>query len=85
MHRRRVYGRFSDEPTKMMAGPNERAQILIHLLDESGAMQGCAPRDPWLLRSPGWRLADYGVTLIGLTLYPSTSITAALPSREPIG
>jgi hypothetical protein len=47
MHRRRVYGRFSDEPTEMMAGPNERAQILIQALDESGAIQGCALCDPW--------------------------------------
>jgi hypothetical protein len=49
MRRRRVYGRFSNEPTEMMAGPNERAQILIHALDESGAMQGCA------LFDPGWQ------------------------------
>jgi hypothetical protein len=27
----------------------------------------------------------YGVTVIGLTLYPSTSTTAALPSSERIG
>lgn len=28
---------------------------------------------------------NYGVTVIGLTLYPSTSTTADLPSNELIG